>query len=106
MVALSDMASLVIWWREFLMAQGYDIGKLEIEQDNTSCMKLVETGKTFNPMSRHINIRYFFIKDRIERGEIKLKYVKTEEMVSDILTKPLQGERFRYLRSKLMNHVL
>ena len=106
MVALSDMASLAIRWREFLIAQGYEIGALEIEQDNTSCIKLVQTGKSFNPMSRHINIRYFFVKDRIDCGEIKLKYVKTEEMVSDILTKPLQGERFRYLRSKLMNHVL
>jgi hypothetical protein len=106
MVALSDMASLAIGWREFMLAQGYSIGAIEIEQDNTSCMKVVEKGKSFNPYSRHINIRYFFVKDRIEKKEIKLKYVKTEDLVADVMTKPLQGTRFRYLRAKLMGHTI
>jgi hypothetical protein len=106
LVALSDMLSLAIWWREFLMSQGYNIGAMEVEQDNTSCIKLAENGRSFNPLSRHINVRYFFVKDRIENSEIVLKYVKTDDMVSDILTKPLQGEKFRFLRGKLMNHVL
>ena len=106
MVALSDMSSLAIWWRDFILCQEYDIGAIEIEQDNTSCIRLAEAGRSFNPLSRHIHLRYFFIKDRIEKGEIKLTYVKTEDMISDILTKPLQGERFRFLRSKLMNHVI
>jgi hypothetical protein len=106
LVALSDMTSLAIWWREFMMCQGYNIGEMEVEQDNTSCIKLAENGRSFNPMSRHINIRFFFIKDRMDAGEIKLKYVQTDELVADILTKPLQGEKFRYLRAKLMNHVI
>ena len=106
MVALSDMSSLAIWWREFLLYQGYSISAIEIEQDNTSCMRLAEKGKTFNQFSKHINIRYFFVKDRIDKGEIKLKYVRTDNLVADVMTKPLQGERFRFLRSKLMNHEL
>jgi hypothetical protein len=101
-VALSDMSSLAIWWREFMLGQGYDLGAINIEQDNTSCIKLAEAGKSQNPFSRHINIRYFFIKDRLEQGELKLQYVKTEDLIADILTKPLQGSRFRSLRRKLM----
>jgi hypothetical protein len=105
MVALSDMSSLAIWWREFVIYQGYKIGAIEIEQDNTSCIKLAEVGRSQNPFSKHINIRYFFIKDRIENGEVKLKYVYTEQLIADILTKPLQGERFRSLRAKLMGYL-
>lgn len=52
------------------------------------------------------NIRYFFIKDRVDNGEVKLKYVYTEDLIADILTKPLQGERFRSLRAKLMRYSL
>ena len=94
LVALSDMSSLAIWWREFIICQGYDIGAMEVEQDSTSCMKLAENGRSFNQLSRHINIRYFFIKDRMDAKEIKLKYVQIDELVADILTKPLQGEKF------------
>ena len=40
--------------------------------------------------SKHINVRYFFIKDRIQQKQVKLAYCPTEYMWSDILTKPLQ----------------
>ena len=69
-------------------------------------MKIAEAGKSHNMYSRHMNIRYFFIKDRIERGDIKLKYVETKKLVADIMTKPLQGTRFRKQRTRLMNHDL
>jgi len=74
-----------------------------IEQDNQSAIQMMERGKTTNPLSKHINVRYFFIKDRIDNGEIILEYVPTEEMVADVLTKPLQGAQFRKLRAKLQN---
>jgi hypothetical protein len=40
-------------------------------------------------------VRYFFIKDRIEQGDIALEYLPTAKMIADMLTKPLQGEHFR-----------
>ena len=106
MVALSDMSSLAIWLREFLIGQGYEMERIVIEQDNKSCIQLIETGRTVNPNSRHINNKYFFIKDRIKMGELRLEYTPTEELVADVLTKPVQGDRFRFLRTKLMNHSL
>jgi len=39
----------------------------------------------------HMNIKYFFIKDRVDKGEITIKFCPTEEMVADHFTKPLQG---------------
>jgi ABC-type nitrate/sulfonate/bicarbonate transport system substrate-binding protein len=53
--------------------------------------------------TRHILIRYYFIKHYIDAGEIHLEYLPTEEMIADILTKPLQGSLFQKLRSKLLN---
>ena len=43
------------------------------------------------------------MKDRIDSGEINVEYMPTDEMIADMLTKPLQGEKFRMLRAKLMN---
>ena len=53
--------------------------------------------------TKHVNIRYFWIKDRIDSGEIKVIYQPTNDMVADILTKPLQGQQFIDLRNKLLN---
>jgi hypothetical protein len=50
-----------------------------------------------------VNIRFFFAKDRVDSGEIKLEYCPTADMVADIFTKPLQGELFRKLRRQLLN---
>ena len=43
------------------------------------------------------------MKDRVESGEVELEYLKTTEMVADLMTKPLQGELFRKLRRVLLN---
>ncbi len=50
-----------------------------------------------------MNVRYFFAKDRIEKGKMKIKHCPTKQMLADPLTKPLQGSEFREFRSKMMN---
>ncbi len=49
------------------------------------------------------NIRYFFVKDKIDNNELHIEYLPTEEMVADVLTKSLQGELFKRLRNKSLN---
>jgi hypothetical protein len=103
LVALSDNAGQLIWTREFLIQQGYSIGTSSIFEDNMSTIKLLEAGKGNSERSRHIAIRYFFLHDRIQSGEIKVQYLATEDMLADILTKPMQGSQFERLRAMLLN---
>ena len=42
--------------------------------------------------SRHIHIRYFFVKDRIDKGEMRVEYCPTNLMLAGLLTKPFMGE--------------
>ena len=44
--------------------------------------------------TRHINIRYFLITDKVKRGDISIDYCPTEDMIADYFTKPLQGSLF------------
>ncbi len=53
--------------------------------------------------TKHIKTKFFFIKDRVDDGEIKVTDCPTEEMWADIMTKPLQGTAFRVMRVELMN---
>ena len=54
--------------------------------------------------SRHISIRYFFIKDRTITENIKIRHCPTLEMLADFLTKPLQGALFRKFRDVILGY--
>jgi hypothetical protein len=102
-VSVSDYASQVIWIREFLIHQGYAMKSAIIEQDNMGAMAMMNKGRSTSEKTRHINIRHFFITDRITSGEVELHYVATNELLSDLLTKPLQGQQFKKLRNIALN---
>ena len=54
--------------------------------------------------TRNVDVKYFFVKQYVDNGKIILEYCPTANMVTDILTKPLQGYAFERLRSLLLGH--
>ena len=97
-ISLSDNITNAIFMRNFLIAQGYNAHPAIVMQDNEAAIKLAENGYSSATRTRHINIRYFFVKDRIARGEIEIQYCPTKLMIADCLTKPVQGQLFIELR--------
>ena len=55
----------------------------------------------FHDRSKHIKIRYHFIRDLVQRGALKLQYIRKDEQIADIFTKPLTASKFMYFRDKL-----
>ena len=70
LVALSDSANQGLYLRNFLISQGYKMKAATLYQDNTSCMVLVERGRSGAERTRHIGIRSFWIRERVETGEV------------------------------------
>lgn len=103
LVALSDSANQAFHIRNFIVAQGHDIGPVVLYQDNLSCMALVEKGRSSSERTRHISIRYYWVKERVESGEAVVEHLRTEKMFANILTKPLQGTQFQEERRGLTN---
>ena len=56
----------------------------------------------FHDRSKHIEIRYFYIRDMMQKGAIKLQYMSTDEQVVDVLMKPLSRAKFEYFQDKLV----
>ena len=54
--------------------------------------------KSAGTRSRHINIRYFWVADRLKKEAIEVDYCPTGRMLADFFTKPLQGSLFRKMR--------
>jgi hypothetical protein len=90
-----------VWLRK-LLSRLFDIelDATSICCDNQSCIKL-SVNPMFNDKSKHIGIKYHFIRDVVEKGAVKLHYVATNEQVADVLTKPLSKVKFEYFRDKL-----
>ena len=94
----------ILWARYFIEAQGYTVDQNVLFQDNKSTILLAKNGRwSSSKRTKHIKSRYFFIKDKVDSGEVDIKYVPTDQMWSDILTKPKQGKGFRVDWSDLMN---
>ena len=106
LVAESDFASEAMASRDFLAAQGEFTDAAVIFQDNMSTIAMLDNGYSKSDRTRHINIRYFWTKERVDMGELSIVYLPTDEMIADILTKPLQGDKFIKLRSLLLNWVV
>ena len=103
LVGVDDGLPLVLWTRYFLQEQGYEMRPSLIYQDNKSAMLLERNGKASSTKrTKHINVRYFFVKDKIAKGEIELEHCPTEIMWADVNTKPRQGQAFIVFRSMLM----
>ena len=102
-VAASDYLGHTVWLAGFMKDQGYPITRKMFYQDNTSAIHIEKNGTvSSSARSRHINIRFFFIKDILKRENIDVKHCPTERMIADFFTKPLQGKLSRYLRDILM----
>jgi hypothetical protein len=94
LVALSDEAGLLFHIEDFLKSQGY-VSKIIIGQDNQSTIAMIG-GRTKESMrTRHIKVRYYWLRERMKLGDIKIEYVPGAEMMADILTKPMQGTIFK-----------
>lgn len=105
LVGLSDCAAEAIHLRNFVHAQGYEVGPAIIYQDNLSCMALMKRGGPGSERSRHINIRHFWVAERVDAGEVVIEHLSTDEMFANALTKPVQGAQFVRERLGLTNWV-
>ena len=83
--------------------QGYKMTGNTIYQDNKSAILMERNGRnSCTGNLRHIDIKYFFVKDRVDKKQVKIEYLPTHLMLADYFTKPLQGGLFNRLRKYVM----
>eukprot|EP00253_Pinus_taeda_P002716 PITA_02716 len=100
-MAASLASCEAIWLRKMLFGLfGQPLRPSVIYCDNQSCIKLTEN-PIFHDRSKHIGIRYHFIRDYVQKGTVKLEYISTDEQVADILTKALPRGKHVYFRDKM-----
>ena len=99
LIGSSDYLPYGLWYINFFQSQGYEIKQKILYQDNERKIKLLKNGKqSIGKQTRHIDIRYFWISDRLKSGTIKVRYCPTECMLADFFTKTLGGSLFTTMR--------
>jgi hypothetical protein len=105
-VGADDFMPAICWTRYFMEAQGYTVKDNILFQDNKSAILQEKNGKALSgKRTKHINIRYFFITDRICKNEVSVVWCPTEDMIGDYATKPLQGAQFIRFRDMIMGAI-
>nr|GEX95249.1 copia protein [Tanacetum cinerariifolium] len=99
-VSLSACCTQVLWMRTQLTDYGFHFYKIPMYCDSKAAIAI-----SCNPVqhshTKHINVRYHFIKEKVEKGIVKLFFVETEYQLADLFTKALPKERFKYLVRRL-----
>ena len=86
LVGTSEYCPYNIWQMMFMNEQGYPLYKNVLFQDNMSTIKMLNNGRnSCTGNSRHIHIRYFFVKDQVDKEEIKVHHCPTHLMLADFL---------------------
>ena len=99
-IALSQAAQEGIWLKRLLSDLGVEAMSTVILEDNQGAIAIAK-----NPVNhsrtKHIDIRYHYIRECVQNGQIELQYCPTNDMKADIFTKPLTRQKFEHLRGEI-----
>ena len=92
-ISASEAGKESVWIQALLKEIGYEI-KTKLHCDNQSCISIMSNTGGHN-RTKHIDVRYHFIKDLIEQGGLTVQYLSTNDMLADPLTKGISKEKLR-----------
>ena len=101
-ISLSEAGKEIKWFK--MLLEDFNCQQTEpiiVNEDNQSCIRLASDEKSVN-RSKHIDIKFHFIRDMVANNEIKLVYCPTEDMVADVLTKPIATNKYNSICCKMM----
>jgi hypothetical protein len=102
-VASDDFMPAICWTHYFMKVQGYNTKDNFLFQDNKSSILLEKNGKaSSSKRTKQINIRYFFITDRVSKEEVSVVWCPMGDIIGDYATKPLQEALFRKFRDQIL----
>jgi hypothetical protein len=98
-VAMAESVKEAIWLRRLLHSLGFNSSApTPVYSDNQGAIQLVKNPK-YHKRTKHIETKYYVIREKYERQQIDVLYVPTKHQLADILTKALPRESFQYLRT-------
>ena len=100
-MAASSATKEALWFHKLIAVLfGQIPNPIVIHHDNQICVQM-PVNHVFHDKSKHIEIRYHFICDMVQKGAVELQYIPTDNQTTDVPTKPLPRVKFEYFRGRL-----
>ncbi|WVZ75645.1 hypothetical protein U9M48_023681 [Paspalum notatum var. saurae] len=99
-IAAASCCSQLLWMKATLSDFGLRFGKIPLLVDSTSAISVAKN-PVLHSRTKHIDVRFHFLRDHYEKGDIDLVHVASENQLADIFTKPLEFGAFVRLRGEL-----
>ena len=99
-VALAAAAQEAVWLRSVMKGLNKEIPPTVIHEDNQSAIAIAKNPQ-FHSRTKHVDIKYHFVRELVEDGIIQLSYCESGNMMADILTKGLAAPQHNKLRTGL-----
>ena len=99
-ISAASCCAQILWIKQTLKDFGMNYDHVPIKCDNTSAINLSKNS-ILSSRAKHIDIRHHFLRDHMQKGDIMLEFVCTENQLVDIFTKPLSEDRFSMIRREL-----
>ena len=103
LIALHEGAKSTVWMASLISQLGAVFSTPIIFQDNEATIRLAAIGGPGSTATKHIQMRFFTVKEYVDAGLLKIEHRRTDKMIADILTKPIIGPHFEELRTMLLN---
>jgi ribonuclease HI len=102
-IAIATALQELLWINQYLTELNLkDNETAVLKSDNQAAIRIA-TNDTLHSRSKHIDIRYHFIREVVKRGEVELNWIGTKDQQADINTKGLDGNTFKGLRDRIMS---
>ena len=99
-VAARSCCAQILWMRQQFRDYGIILGPTPIHCDNQSALVMTQN-PVLHSKTKHIDIRYHFLRDHVQKKDISMHFIGTDKQLTDIFTKALNEQRFLTLRSEL-----
>ena len=101
-IGISETGKQLMWLKNMLEFMKLKPDTMMMLNDNKGSINIAKSVASCK-RTRHVELRHFWIRELLDKGEFGLEYVSTHENVADTMTKSLTGEKFEYFRSKMLN---
>jgi len=103
-IAAATTTKNIKWFQKWIQEMFGEITPAILNCDNTSAISFIKTDQN-NSRTRHIDIRFHFVKEYVEQGDLLVKHIPTNDQLADILTKNLPTDKFKVFRDKLLSKI-
>ena len=102
LVALSDGATITLGCRQFYESLGEALPPVCMMEDNRTTLEYIQHGGPIHARTRYIGVKLYFAKDHVDSGELVLVYCMSEDMLADLMTKPVGEGLFASLLDRIV----